>query len=269
VQLLELSVPSLFGQKLTVSVILQEDMRDTVLDLAGLGKTDIVTAGSATLQPDMGGPVNTQYFGLGASGEIVPSLFYDLYSYLETGSVLAYTGASYQQSFFFSALAGGGIRWYLPSLLFSVLGGKLLYVSGDPSATTVVEDGTSGFSAFTPISRATLNLVFSPQVSNIVRAEASWSVKPLTPLGGAAADSLQVALQADAYLRPTPGAISLGVQPGNTDLYLGTETDLTATFRPFSDLGLTLAGGVFFPGSAFGAGAPLEYRVGADLTFSF
>jgi len=40
------------------------------------------------------------------------------------------------------------------------------------------------------------------------------------------------------------------VDSASTALYLGTEADLRVNFRPLSDLGLSLTGGMFFPGAA-------------------
>jgi hypothetical protein len=269
-EMVQVTFPSLLGQDLTISGVFQEDMRDTALDLAGAGKTDLVAAGSTTLEPTLGGPVNTQYFGLGLKGTIMSSLYYELYSYLETGTTLSFTGGSYTSTPFAGILAGAGVRYYLTNLLSSVLGGKFLYVSGDPNGTTVVEGNTQAFSFFTPVSRSSLTIVFSPQLSNIMLAEASISAKPLSWLGGAIGGSVQAVLQADAYFRSTTGAISEpGIPPGNTDLYLGTETDLTINFHPVSDLAVSIAGGVFFPGSAFGSSPALRYKAGVDVSMSF
>jgi hypothetical protein len=270
-QLVQLTFPSVFRQRITVEAIVQEDMRDTVLDIATPGKTDLVQAGATTQDGTRGGPVSTQYFGLGLDGGITSSLFYNLYGYMETGQELQYTAGAYAQVPILAYLAGAGIRWYAPNLLFSVAGAKLIIASGDQDASTVIEGNSAGdANSFSPITRGTVGYLFSPQLSNVMIAEASYSLKPLAGLGAGLADLLQAQARADVFLRPTTGAISEpGVAAGTPSLYLGTEADLIVTARLFSDLGLTFTTGLFFPGSAFGAAAPLQYKAGLDATLSF
>ncbi|HET6487647.1 MAG TPA: alginate export family protein [Spirochaetia bacterium] len=268
---LQLTFPAVFGQRIILQAIAQEDMRGTVLDLATPAKTsEIVKLGQTTQDPTLGGPVSTQYFGLELDGPIVGALYYDAYGYLQTGQFLQYTDGSYQQAGQLAYLASIGLRYYAPDLLFSAVGAKLLFASGDASATTVVEGKAAGTSsAFTPITNATIAYVFSPQLTNIAYGEVSYSLKPLTAIRAALADSLQTQVVADVFLRPTPGATSApGIVAGNTDLYLGTEVDLVVTARPVSDIGLTLTAGVFMPGSAFGAAPAIQYKTGLEVSIS-
>jgi hypothetical protein len=196
------------------------------------------------------------------SGNITGNLYYDVFSYLETGQMLSYQSGSYQSIFFYAALAGGGVRIFLPRALSSVIGVRGLYASGDPNAGTVVEGQSQGFSVFTPISRPTLDNVFSPQLSNVVVAEASYSLKPM--------GKLQAGAQADAYFRPTTGAISEpGLAPGSSSAYLGSEMDLAVNFTPLSDLGSSLWGGVFVPGTAFASGAGVQFKTGLNVMVNF
>src|SRR5208282_1258167 len=161
----------------------------------------------------------------------------------------------YQNISFLGILSGGGVRVFLPSILSSVIAARVLFASGDPNATSVAEGASTGFSVFTPISRPVLDNVFSPQLSNLVDVEASYSLKPLSNLGTGLVQKLQTSLQTDVYFRPTPGAISEpGIPAGNTSAYLGTEMDLSANFSPLSDVGSSLWAGVFLPGSAFASG---------------
>jgi hypothetical protein len=270
VEMVSFSVFSLLGQKVTLSAIFQEDMRDTVLDLASPGTSNIVTAGSTTFDAAKGGGVNTQYAGLGMSGTIVSALYYDVYSYLEALQELAFSGGAYKSTTSFGLMAGGSLRYYANNLLFSVFGARIIYVSGDPASTTTYEGNVGQFSAFAPISRPTLSSVFSPQLTNILLAEASYSLKPLSFLGSDIASSVEVRILADVYFRPTPGAISEpGIPAGNTDLYLGTESDVSVNFRPLSDVTLSLWGGLFFPGAAFGPSPAMQYKSGLDIALAF
>jgi hypothetical protein len=282
VEILRVSFPSLLGQNLVFSGVFQEDLRGTsILDAPIFGRTGILAAGSTEFSTTKGGPVNTQYFGLGLDGQIAGPFYYKLYGYFQTGQDLVFTSGSYQSTLSLAYLGGGELRCFLPTVLFSNIGAKFIYVSGDPTATTVVEGHTpeQQLSLFTPITRSTAGWVFSPQLSNVMYAEASYSLKPLAFLGADGANALQAVAQADVYLRSTRGAISESGIPATisdpeipttiNDLYLGTEADLTVNFRPFSDVGITFWGGAFLPGSVFGANPALQYKSGLDVSISF
>ena len=270
VETVRLRFLDIMGQKLTISGVLQQDLRDTYMDLATNAVGDLITEGTTSFNPLLGGPVNTEYVGAGLDGTIVSTLTYSLYGYLGIMHDLVYTDGSYQRSLGYSALAGGGVGYFIESALFSRIGAKLLFASGDAGAVSVYESNTRELTLFLPISRAPLGYVFSPQMSNIVRMEASYSLKPLSALPGDFGRNLDATLKADVYLRPTAGAISeSGIPSGNAEPYLGTETDFTVNFRPFSDLGITLWGGLFFPGGAFGDAPALQYRAGLDVSLSF
>jgi hypothetical protein len=269
VELVQASLLVIPGQRISLSAILQQDLRGTPLDLADGSGESLISAGSTTLNASQGGLVNTQYFGLGMSGSIVGKLTYDVFTYLETGQELAYQGVSYQNLFFFGLLSGGGVRLLLPTALSSIITAHVYFASGDANAGTVTEGATQSFSVFTPISRPILDNVFSPQLSNLVVLEASYSLKPLSGLGEGLPQKIQTSLQADVYLRPTQGAISEPGVPAGTGPYLGTETDLAVTFTPFSDFGASVWGGLFFPGSAFASGSGTQYKAGLDFSLTF
>ena len=269
VEQVQASLLSIPGQKLTVAVILQQDLRGTSLDLADGSAESLETQGSTTFDSSEGGLVNTQYFGLGMSGSVVGKLYYDVFSYLETGQELYYLGGSYQNLSFVGLLAGGGVHVPFPNALSSIIAARVYYASGDPNASTVTEGATQSFSIFTPISRPILDNVFTPQLSNLVVLEASYSLKPFSNLGAGLPQKLQTNLQADVYFRPTGGAISEPEVPVGTGSYLGTEGDLSVNFNPASDVGTSLWGGLFFPGSAFASGAGLQFKAGLDVFINF
>jgi hypothetical protein len=268
--ILRLSVPSLYGQEINLSAIVQQDMRETAIDPNPTGRDTIVSAGSTTYDPTRGGPLNTQYLGLGVKGPIFGSLYYDVYSYGEAIQQLVYTDGAYETAYSFGLLAGAGARYFIPTALSSVIGAKFIYVSGDPSSLSIFEGNVHQFSNFIPISRPSFSYVFSPQLTNIMVAEASYSLKPLSFLGADMARNFDTLVKADVYFRSTIGAISEPAVPaGNTQPYLGTEADLTMNFRPLSDVGVSLWGGAFLPGAAFGTAAPLQYKAGIDVSLAF
>ena len=270
VELAQVAFLGLPGQRISLSAILQQDLRGGPLDAANGSAETLVKEGSTTLEPTLGGRVETQYFGAGMSGSISGKLYYDVFSYLETGEELFFKNGSYENLSFFGLLAGGGVRVPLPGFLSSSVATRVYYASGDANASTVIEGATQSFSIFTPISRPLLDNVFSPQLSNLIVVEASFTVKPLSNLGAGLPQRLQTVLQADAYFRPTTGPISEpGIPSSSTSNYLGTEADLSINFNPLSDLGFSVWGGTFFPGSAFGSGAKVQYKTGLDATLTF
>jgi hypothetical protein len=259
---------SFFGQELSFEAILQEDMRDTALDLATPGSQDLAAVGSTTFDPARGGAVGSQYIGLGLNGRIVDGLYYKIYTYSELYQDVVYSNGAYANAFAYALLGGLEIHYYIPSFMSSAAGAKFLYASGDPASTSPIEGNTQTFSSFTPISRAALSYVFSPLLSNVAVAEASYSFQPLAPLGGGLGKTLQALARIDAYFRVTPGAISEPGIPLGNGVYLGTEADLTFTYRPLSDVGITLWGGAFFPGDAFGPSPAIQYKAGLDASLS-
>jgi hypothetical protein len=272
VEELDAIFPQLFlRQDLRVSVVLQQDLRPDASVIAE-GEEQETVAGLS------GGKLSTQYFGIGLSGPIVPSLYYDAFCYLGTGRTLSYvvdsssgTGYSYQYRPILAYLGGIGVRYFMEQVLYSLVEVKGIIASGDADSGSFLEGNIDqGSGLFVPISQITDWVAFSPQPGNILVIEASYSLKPFTGSRTATLDRLQTLVKAAAFLRPTPGAISeTGLDPSSTSLYLGTEAELIARYRPFSDLGLALSLGAFFPNHSAFTAAAAEPRLAGRLEFSF
>jgi len=249
--------PELFlRQDLTVSVLLQQDLRTAA-------------------RLSQGGRLFTEYYGIGLSGPILPALYYSLFGYLETGRVLSYAagdGASFTETLI-GGITGLRLSYYMRSVLSSRLSLEGIFASGDPDyAGYYVGAGSGSTSQFVPISQPTLALLFSPQLRNLVLTDLSYSLKPLAQSRKLWLRELQGELKVAAFLRPTAGPIpAAGLNRSSEALYLGTEIDATANYRPFSDLGLALTFGLFLPnGSAFtGEYAEPMYGGRFELSFSF
>jgi len=159
-----------------------------------------------------------------------------------------------------SWLAGGTLRYLLPTFLQSYIELSGVYASGDADHVTFLEGNTEGESTlFLPISGQEPGLVFAPVVGNITYGRIAFSAKPFasvltepTPLylspSETGLSSLQVIAETFVFFRPTTGPIS---EPGLNDTsdaaYLGTEVDLRVQARLLSDLGAALSSGVFLP----------------------
>ncbi|MGD0724593.1 MAG: hypothetical protein ABSB63_03435 [Spirochaetia bacterium] len=266
VEKLEVLFPNLLPrQDLTVSVILQQDFRSSGSLIQAGEQQQFVTDLS-------GGRLTSEYFGLGLSGAIVSAFYYDAFFYFSLGSTLSYvadsaspTGSSYQYEGIQAFLGGIGLRYYSEALLSSRVELSAIVSSGDADNTTFLEGNTSGASTlFVPISQETLGIAYQPQWGNLIQISADYSFKPVT--------NLQLMMKVQSYLRPTTGAIyTLNLDPSSSNLYLGTEIDGIANFRPFSDLGVAMSIGFFLPnGNAFigqGALPVLAGRLEVSLSF--
>jgi len=271
----ELLFPELFArQDLVISCLAQQDFR---------GEDEIVAAGEVNEILGKGGKLHSQYYGLGLSGPLSSSFFYDSYFYLESGKTLSYTADSssvtdysYEYTLLLSYLFGGGLRYYMKGDHFSKIEFNFLFSSGDEDYESFIEGNTAdNAGSFVPISRPDLGLVFSPQLGNIFSAELSYSTKPLAKKGYKGLENLQTILKTVAFFRPTTGPISEGgIDTSSDSLYLGTEIDTIINFRPFSDLGISLTAGLFIPNNGSGGAfletdRELEALARLDFSFSF
>lgn len=254
-------------QDLEIVAILQQDLR-AQSSLIQPGETQQFVAGLS------GGSLSSQYWGIGLSGGIVSNLYYNASFFVSTGSTLSYMTSSgtWENASILAFLGGAGLRWFNESLLGSRLELQAVFSSGDADNTTYQEGNTAGESnIFVPISQDTLGIAFQPQWGNLVRIDVNYSLKPFAR-SPTVWQNLQLMLKALSFLRPTTGAISqVGLNPGSTDLYLGTEGELILNFRPLSDLGTALSFGCFFPNpNAFSGAAAnpvLAGRLEVSLSF--
>ena len=237
--------PQVFArQDLSVSLLAQEDLRPSS-QLIPIGYENPTFPGRA------GGWLHSFLAGAGLNGLLAPFLYYEAFLYFETGSTLSYvadttslTGNSWQYRPIVAFLGGIAARYYAERFLDSFVEVRGLFASGDADNKTFLEGNTAGASTlFVPISRQDTGLAFDPQLGNLLLLEASYSIRP--------AESLQAVLKAQAFLRPTTGAISeTGLDPASTARYLGTQLEAIVNLRPWSDLGLAFSFGAFLPNAA-------------------
>ena len=217
--------------------------------------------------------MDTQYSLIRVSGPMVPGLFHDCFFILGTGRELSYLEGVYSYTPVLSYSAGGSVRYYNEKLLFSVISGGFVFARGDDDKTSFYEGNTEGKSTqFLPVSDASFGQIFNPRLGNLMVAEISYSLKPLSFLGNPVFDRFQSSLNTYLFFRSSLGPVSEGgVDLGSSSKYLGTEIDLTLNFRPFSDLGLKSSTGMFFPSNnAFAAGEnSVRFEEKLEFSFSF
>ncbi|MBN1524504.1 MAG: hypothetical protein JW904_08480 [Spirochaetales bacterium] len=278
VGMLEFNFPELFAyQSLDVSFVGQLDMH-----------SDTTTAqeGDLLIAVDDGGKIDSVYGSIGIGGPLFPNFYWDVFFTFETGRTVStvldpdnnpLTDDDYYTYVpIYAFMAGLKFNIFFPELLKSELAFSVIGTSGDADYESYIEGNYDDFSLqFTPISRPTIGLVFPQQVSNILIAQLDYSIKPFADMTGTAWENMQMILSAIGYFRTSISDVSNseGLNNGSQDYYLGTEVDFTTNFRPFSDLGLSLAMGVFFPNNYTDVSAFTPDSKGiefvARFTFSF
>lgn len=232
---LQTQFPELFlRQDLFASLLFQQDLR--------LEGDNYAVDGN-------GGKISSQYFGLGITGPIMPSLYHNTFAYLGTGSVPSDIAGIPEYAPILSFLSGFTLRYFIEEFFSSKAELRLLVSSGDVDFTTVPNgyyegNTTERANVFVPISRQQLAVSFSPRLGNLVVLDAGYSLKPNK--------NLQTSLKGILFLRPTSGPIMDARTVDSDSKYLGTELDGIVRFRPFSDFGASLSLGLFLPmGGAF------------------
>lgn len=253
----KIQLPVIFQQGITLTAIIQEDMWSSLnVDFSEPGDTE----------QGVGGPVDTQYYGIAATGPIGTTMYHSTFFYYNTGRMLSYvdnenteTDAEfvYQYTPIRAFLAGTSVRYYLPQFFQSAAALRVVFSSGDEDFTKYYE-GNSAENAnqFVPVSAGSFGAVFSPKLGNVGLTEIQYSMKPLESSDNWMLSTLQTVARLMVFFRPTTGPISeAGVVAGGGGNLLGTELDLSANLTPFPDLGLSATFGMFLPAGVSGSGA--------------
>ncbi|OQY35643.1 MAG: hypothetical protein B6241_00175 [Spirochaetaceae bacterium 4572_59] len=239
------------GTSLTFSLIAQEDLRtdDFIEDhVSGSGQ------------------LHTQYARLAVSGRFSPDLFYSVSSTLQTGQyVIPDPSDNYN---YLAGMAHGSLEYYPDFDMNPLLSLELLCSSGDSWSNRSgwmgnVGDDTDMLHRFTPVSKSGKGTVYAAQPGNLIYADLSSSLKPL--------ETVQLILSSITFFRAVDGPVSDTsiIEASGDGLYLGEELDFTVNWRPYSDLGLALNSGVFFPNSAVIADDDPQFSMGGYFSFSF
>ena len=251
VGMLQVEFPSLFERHvLDFSLMAQEDLR-------GIFYPDETSPyyplqpGDTNLDDSRGGLVDTQYFMLGMNGPIVKGFYYSAFGVMNTGRTLTYIDGAYQYTPVLAMAAGGSLRYYNESLLFTSAEIQFVYSSGDADSGSYYEGNGGGKSTtFIPVSVLPVGTVLAPKLGNIFYANASYSLKPLSFISATITKTFQTKIDYYALFRSTPTSVAVsGIDSASDALYLGSEIDLALRFRPLSDVGVSFVAGLFFPGA--------------------
>jgi hypothetical protein len=148
---------------------------------------------------------------------------------------------------------------------------EALFASGDPDRDTDTTNTFGGSAigdtdrAFNSIDGVGTGLAFGPPVSNLMMFRGGFSSFPFKSVK--LFERLRLGL--DVYVfNKMDSAAPLDEASGNAS-YLGTETDLSADWRIFSDLSVHLRYGVFFPGNALNSDSDERHFLYTGITYSF
>ncbi|MDR0450090.1 MAG: hypothetical protein LBH26_02365 [Treponema sp.] len=152
----------------------------------------------------------------------------------------------------FSLAAALGAEWEIPGRLRDMLSAELRWGSGEINSFLV---------PFRPLNNIAQGSIFTPALSGIMNARASYVFRPHDTLSFNAAGA--------AFWRSDRNTFQdAELDPASNNLFLGAEAYGQITWAPQSALRLDLRGGVFFPLGAFRAGTPLRWNAGAALVVS-
>lgn len=190
--------------------------------------------------------VNSHYIGAVVDGPLLPGLFLDTAVYLSPATVEVGDSSTTTMGL----LASLRLRYFRPAWNSSRIGLRAVLVRG-------VEDTDR----FYVISERMASMVASVPLENVIYAELSYSLRPL---GGAARRTMrdiQTTLTGRTLLRantdiPVDATAAKATGDGP---YIGSEAALEVGWRVLSDLGVSLSGGVFVPGTG-DAGAFTDER---------
>ena len=195
------------------------------------------------------------YIGGGVTGTIMTDIFYTVKGAFQTGRFF-YIDESSSASSGVLSLAGMGsfnATWYMNldnsivkslspfvSVDFGISSGDSGLVSTSLGEKQSSSSINSFVSLYTPISVESPGVIYSVYNQNLTYLKLQGSVSPFK--------NLQAQLGSTLFFRTIKGAMSdTDVRYDTDGSYIGTEFSLTGNYRPFSDLGISVTGGIFIP----------------------
>ena len=232
---------------------------DGVLSAAFLAQQDMRAESTFTGDFAGYGLLHTFYLKLGVKGRIGTSLFYNLYLTGETGTYTIPSVAEVAEPVLILAGAGG-LRLDLPLNIPAIkplLSLDLFYSTGDKWGTH------SDINQYSSFSLRNKGYIYNAMIGNLFYGDFSISVSP--------ASFLSVSVNSLTMFRAVNGPVStipVSEVDSSGSLFLGEEVTLALNFRPFSDLGFQIKGGIFIPNEPVVSDG-IQYKVSGFLSLSF
>jgi len=198
------------------------------------------------------------YLGGGVSGTIKDDIFYSFRSNLLTGQFF-YLDSITTEDKGAPLLAGMGVistTWFMNfdneiiRRLSPFITVDFGMSSGDSKLNTQTLGAnqgdisiSDGVHLYSPLTTGGPGTIYSINNQNLTYFKIQNSVSPM--------ENIQAQLGSTIFFRTVDGVISDEDLKSNTSgNYLGLEVSLVGNYRPFSDLGVSVSGGVFFPNKA-------------------
>ena len=212
---------------------------------------------------------NARYVGLGARGTLSGGLGYSAEGIFQFGTSVAAGTTQEEDIRAWALLATVDYRFDSPTSAYLAL--EYLFGSGDPDRASVTDTaagnqaGTDdeGFLAF-----GYVHTGFSlfPRVSNLHILKFGGSLRPLA--GVEAFRVLEIGMYVYGYWKDEPSGAISDPRAALPERDVGRELDLFLRWRVFSDVGMALHFGRFWPGDAYADDDPRDFA-GASVTYSF
>jgi hypothetical protein len=262
--------PKIAGHDAYIAFTSQEDLRE---------ESQLIPEYETVLDSLSGGPADTSYLSAGFAGSPISTLSYSGYGVCQFGRRLSYveddssaTGYRYLYAPVRAFSFGVQARMiFNPSFTGSF---RAVFGSGDPDASSATDGNTEGDATqFTPITRGSSGLVFSPLPGNITQAEVGVSYRPF-PTIRIGLLSVQAASKTLFFVKNGVGPVSeAGILPGKGAGLIGIEEDLSANARLLSDATLSVSTGVYLPlpgayDKSYLETSPLQYSIRAGLSLA-
>ncbi|OQY36766.1 MAG: hypothetical protein B6229_09430 [Spirochaetaceae bacterium 4572_7] len=204
---------------------------------------------------DMGSLITNSpyYIGAGVKGSLLSDIYYTVRGNFKTG-VSPYTKTGEETVESALILAGMGafsIDWYMNidkdiiRMLTPSMSLNIGISSGDSDLDDVQlgsnsDEALESISLYSPMGASGPGVVYSTSNQNLLYIKYVGSVAPFK--------TLQVQLESALFMRTVSGVSgNSDVMSDATGNYLGTEVSVSANYRPFSDLGISVSGGMFIP----------------------
>ncbi|MCK5735270.1 MAG: hypothetical protein KAH21_02285 [Spirochaetaceae bacterium] len=241
------------------------DPRDHTLSVVVLGEIDLRSADAVANEGPSSSMLHSGYLQLGMNGRFSSTFDYMVNGIFQMG---ANTIPNDSRTLLLAGgLAEGSVSWHPGGSLKPMIVGEILYSSGDPWDQRSDWEGTqygsgSSLNQYTAFTTRTVGYVFGSRVGNLGYGRLGASIRPV--------EMLSLKLDNYLYFRSVEGPVNEMpiTATSGSDLYLGDEIILTVDFRPLSDLGLQLNGGIFLANGNI-IQDNVQYRLGASLSMSF
>lgn len=241
------------------------DPKDQNFSVAVLGEFDMRNPDAVVDDDPDSSLLHSAYLQLGINGRVSGSFDYSVNGIFQAGAnVIPNDNRTLP---LIGGLAEASLTWAPGGNLAPMVTVGGLYSSGDPWTQRSDWEGTqygsgSSLNQYTAFTTRTAGYVFASRVGNLSYAHVGASIRP--------AGILSLILDNYTFFRSVDGPVNeipIDAASGS-NLYLGNEIMLTVDFRPLSDLGLQINGGVFLANGQL-ISEKVQYRLGASLSMSY